>query len=45
MIFQEDFPTMVEEILFYQQPALEIIELEGGKEQSNKEGEVDTYFP
>jgi hypothetical protein len=45
MIFQEDFPTTAKETLFCQQLALEITELAGGKEQSNKEGEADMYCP
>jgi hypothetical protein len=45
MIFQEELPTAAEETLFCQEPALEITELAGGKEESNREGEADTCFP
>jgi hypothetical protein len=41
MIFQEDLLTMMEEALFYQEHALE---LAGGKEESNREGEADTCY-
>jgi hypothetical protein len=45
MIFQEELPTAAEELLFYKQPTLEIRELAGGKEESNREWEVDTCCP
>jgi hypothetical protein len=45
MIFREELPTTIEETLFCQDPALEITELAGGKEKSNREGEADTCFP
>jgi hypothetical protein len=45
MTFQEELPTTVVETLFYQELALKITELAEGKEEINREGEVDTCFP
>jgi hypothetical protein len=45
MIFQEELPTVVEETLFRQEPALEITKLTGGKEESDMKEEVDRFFP
>jgi ribonuclease HI len=45
MIFQEELPIAAVETFFWQEPTLKIIELVGGKEEINREGEVDTCFP
>jgi hypothetical protein len=45
MIFREELSTTVEETLFCQEPALEITEQTGGKEESNRKEEADRFFP
>jgi ribonuclease HI len=44
MIFQENFPTTVEETLFCQEPVLETTEQIGGKEESGRKKETDGFF-
>jgi hypothetical protein len=45
IIFQEKFPMVEEETLFCQEPALEITEQTGGKEESEEKEEVNRFFP
>jgi ribonuclease HI len=43
--FQENFPIMVGETLFCQEPVLETMEQIGGKEESDKKEEDDRFCP
>jgi hypothetical protein len=45
IIFQEELSIAAEEALLCQEPALEITELTGGKEESNRKREADTCLP
>jgi hypothetical protein len=45
MIFQEELPTMEEETLLCQEPALETTKLARGKEESDRKWEADSCFP
>jgi hypothetical protein len=45
MIFQDELSTTVVETLLCQELSLEITKIAGGKEESNRKGEVDTCFP
>jgi hypothetical protein len=44
MRFQENLPTTMEETLFYQEPVLETMEQIGGKEESGRKKEADSFF-
>jgi hypothetical protein len=45
MIFQNKLPTVAEETLFYQEPALEITKQTGGEEESDKKEEANRKTP
>ena len=45
MVFQDKSSISIEETLFCQEPALEIMEQTGGEEESDKKEEVDRFFP